>query len=493
MKRFYLLLTLSLGAILVFTYIYARKISLDNYQIEISKKMRKKAFDVESIYFEKFKKISRELAADPVVRSILEKSEDKQKIQAVFSIARRISGASLVYVMNSSGDVLASTFMPNGKSLVGNSYKFRPYFTRAMAGEEVIYLAKGVTTGKRGAYFSLPVYAKGPEPAGVVVLKLDLEKIDRMLESKDAVFSIISPENVVVSTGRKEWILRRFTGDWDSEKKSLDQLQFGTLSPNPISINIGDESVKVGAEEYFNMEVDLPMEGWRLMAFYPYSRGWYFKGFHYTFFYVGVVFVLLGYGMIILLYRDINERKKIQKKLSFYANMDSLTGALNRRSGMEYLRLELKKSRLTGDDLSICFIDLDNLKRVNDTLGHSEGDTYIKVFVDAARQIVRKGDAISRLGGDEFLLVLPSAYREIAERVVGQIDDKFRDLLRDKDFDPFFSCGIVSAEPGQRFTADQMVREGDRLMYECKMRRRVERHLAENAGGSTPDENPVSS
>ena len=89
------------------------------------------------------------------------------------------------------------------------------------------------------------------------------------------------------------------------------------------------------------------------------------------------------------------------------AGIDELTGARRRGVGLEELQREIDRARRTGQDLVVAYIDVDGLKHVNDTYGHSAGDALLRDVVTDLRQLMRSYDVLARVGGDEFLCVLP--------------------------------------------------------------------------------------
>lgn len=158
-----------------------------------------------------------------------------------------------------------------------------------------------------------------------------------------------------------------------------------------------------------------------------------------------------------------------QSRLEILASRDGLTGALNRRTGLEMLEQQLSHARRTGESLSICFIDLDGLKWVNDHLGHQVGDRYIQLITSLFEEGLRESDVICRMGGDEFMIILPLSdadqTRSVLDRIM-QSAQMSKDLQMIKEA-PYFSFGIVEKEPATS-RGDQLIQRADELMYEQK-------------------------
>ena len=95
------------------------------------------------------------------------------------------------------------------------------------------------------------------------------------------------------------------------------------------------------------------------------------------------------------------------KKLNYLVSIDSMTGVLNRKSGLGLLERELKLAKDNDENLIISFIDVDGLKIINDTFGHEQGDKLLISVAEILKKSIRKTDFAIRMGGDEFLVVFP--------------------------------------------------------------------------------------
>ncbi len=155
------------------------------------------------------------------------------------------------------------------------------------------------------------------------------------------------------------------------------------------------------------------------------------------------------------------------------ATRDSLTGLLNRGAALESLALSLAAVRRPQSDLAlgVFFIDLDDLKQINDRYGHEAGDTAIRAVADALRSITRGGDVVARFGGDEFIVgsvgVRGSSAperlgRRMVERVAGSKID-----LHGTPLTIGCSVGAALSEPGDT-SVDALIERADRALYLAK-------------------------
>jgi diguanylate cyclase (GGDEF)-like protein/PAS domain S-box-containing protein len=172
--------------------------------------------------------------------------------------------------------------------------------------------------------------------------------------------------------------------------------------------------------------------------------------------------------------RDITEIKEAQKKLQVYATMDILTGALNRRAGLVILEKQIHLCKRNNWDLTICYIDVDGLKDVNDTYGHQEGDDYILFVTNVLKEIIRESDGLCRLGGDEFLLVLPECditkADAVLKRIVKSLDE--HNLRKAKPYKIGFSYGLVKYDFAEQPKIGRLIARADMEMYKQKNKKK---------------------
>lgn len=171
---------------------------------------------------------------------------------------------------------------------------------------------------------------------------------------------------------------------------------------------------------------------------------------------------------------DITERTRMEAELAEanarleqLAMYDELTGLANRRRSLEVLRDAVVFVARYGGELSVAVFDLDHFKRVNDSWGHAMGDEVLTGVADALRARVRATDTPGRLGGEEFVLVLPGTSPDDAVRLVSELQGRVRGTVTLPDgAGVTFSAGVVDWAAGE--AADDVLRRADRAMYRAK-------------------------
>jgi len=155
---------------------------------------------------------------------------------------------------------------------------------------------------------------------------------------------------------------------------------------------------------------------------------------------------------------------------------DQLTGIANRRKFRELAAEEIRRSRRYSDPFTVIYLDIDNFKRINDTLGHNEGDHLLCQVATTIAAAIRESDTVARLGGDEFSLLLPETGGEEAITVATKIHASLKETVETR-WPVTFSIGMVSY-PKTPASTDEVIQMVDRLMYEVKNSGKNElRHL----------------
>jgi diguanylate cyclase (GGDEF)-like protein len=147
------------------------------------------------------------------------------------------------------------------------------------------------------------------------------------------------------------------------------------------------------------------------------------------------------------------------------AALDQLTGLYNRRSGEQRLAQEMSRAQRHGRPLTILLMDLDNLKQVNDKHGHAAGDLVIKGFAERLQRAIRGSDLAVRLGGDEFMALLPECRAEEVRHVLGRVEG-LEVVYNGEKIRCQFSRGWTDYKPGE--SPQDLIKRADDALYEYK-------------------------
>lgn len=164
--------------------------------------------------------------------------------------------------------------------------------------------------------------------------------------------------------------------------------------------------------------------------------------------------------------RLIQENKRLFEENRRLAVTDPLTGLNNRHKLQEVLAGELERASRYSRPLSIIMIDMDELKAINDSLGHPAGDEALKMVANSIEQCIRKVDLAARFGGDEFVIVLPEADVSVAASVAERINQEVKKL---KIEGRSLSISLGVASWNKTFTTPEIfIDAADRAMYQAK-------------------------
>jgi diguanylate cyclase (GGDEF)-like protein/PAS domain S-box-containing protein len=181
-----------------------------------------------------------------------------------------------------------------------------------------------------------------------------------------------------------------------------------------------------------------------------------------------------GVDGVVATARDVTERKTFELQLTQKAFYDSLTELPNRPLLIDRIEQALARARRRGTAIGLIFIDLDNFKRVNDSLGHQSGDALLVAAAKRLTACIRPADTAARLGGDEFIILLDQLTSEaaaeatvMAQRLLKQFEHPFS--LDGKEYVVSASMGIALTVAGDSTsTSDALLRDADVAMYRAK-------------------------
>ncbi|HUZ18010.1 MAG TPA: diguanylate cyclase [Spirochaetia bacterium] len=175
-----------------------------------------------------------------------------------------------------------------------------------------------------------------------------------------------------------------------------------------------------------------------------------------------------------ILEREVDERRATAVELEKRAAIDDLTGVYNRRAGLDVLQQSIYLAQRNEQPLTMCFIDVDDLKIVNDNFGHSEGDALLRRVIAILKRHLRKSDYVCRFGGDEFVAVLPNCTKSSAEYIVGRIEE---DLAAENQTDLAYrmniSTGFAEFSKDHDRDLEELLKEADNDMYRAKQKKKL--------------------
>jgi diguanylate cyclase (GGDEF)-like protein/PAS domain S-box-containing protein len=174
-------------------------------------------------------------------------------------------------------------------------------------------------------------------------------------------------------------------------------------------------------------------------------------------------------GGIVVNYRDVTERKRLEEQLTQQAFHDPLTGLANRALFSDRTDHAMRQRR-EDRKLAVLFLDLDDFKTVNDSLGHVAGDLVLRAVADRLAACLRTGDTVGRLGGDEFAVLVEDADAADTQMVARRILDAFGDPFEVAGRQVRLSASIGVAFGAGAGSADELMRNADVAMYTAKGR-----------------------
>jgi len=171
--------------------------------------------------------------------------------------------------------------------------------------------------------------------------------------------------------------------------------------------------------------------------------------------------IRLGFFLLpAILLRAIEQERRL-------ARTDPLTGAINNRYFTELLQHEIDRSNRYSRPFTLAFIDFDNFKAINDTFGHTFGNTLLHSFAEYVRSNLRRTDYIARVGGDEFVILLPEADEKAARIAVTNLFRKISHEMNGRKWPITFSVGVLTMN-APKISVDKILSTADKMMYSVK-------------------------
>ena len=432
-----------------------------------------------------------------VAQNIQPPSEFRRRLlrqDELFALAARLErtvdelGVDQIWVMNAAGDCIASGGFSPLASATGVNYADRDYFQRAKRDGISQQFAVGRTTFAPGIYHGAAVFDAG-RFLGVVAVKINRMQLSRLLSDRS---SFITDENgVVVVAGDDELLMKAIPGNTLATMSSRQRLaryrrdEFAPLTIDVVEIDgFRLQRLAGRAEPMLSAASGNPVDTLRVWVFRDVAEAVLRRGDFYGLF---VLLLFGGESLIAAVGARLNavrrrrehqaemarinaELVKLNDELRVQACVDALTGCCNRRHFLAELDVELKRAARFAQPCSLAILDIDHFKEVNDRYGHATGDALLCHLVRTLCGCLRASDALGRLGGEEFALLMPqtdlAGAREVAERLRRAVDAA--DLvLGEIRLHLTISVGVDQWRGGDDL-AESLVARADAAMYVAK-------------------------
>ena len=177
-----------------------------------------------------------------------------------------------------------------------------------------------------------------------------------------------------------------------------------------------------------------------------------------------------GNDRILIIGTDHSKSISNEELLTVAAYTDSLTGIYNRKIGMEMLAKFVNELEIGAPAFTVCFLDIDDLKYVNDRFGHNAGDLYITTVTDLVKQSIRKSDVFARMGGDEFLVIFPKCPERVVTSIMGEVSKMLSAINEGNNPKTHYSIsyGILEVSSEDDHDVESLLAESGALMYKMK-------------------------
>ena len=164
------------------------------------------------------------------------------------------------------------------------------------------------------------------------------------------------------------------------------------------------------------------------------------------------------------------ELKSVKAELQHQVGVDYVTGVLNRRAGLKILETTIQDAEGQGEDFIICFADIDDFKKINDTYGHNQGDKILTQVGNILKVNIRKTDTVFRIGGDEFVIIFPKTTLEVARGICSRLCMNIYELKEKNNCAHMLglSCGLSEYNSNSKISASELIRRADEGMYVSK-------------------------
>ena len=226
-----------------------------------------------NLYFKNQRKPVKTLANMPAIKDVLlnNTAQNLQQANHILDTFCTTLETLTCYLMDIRGTTIASSNRHSKKSFVGKNYSFRPYFKNAVSGESSVYLALGVTSKKRGTYFSHQVILDN-KPIGVVVIKVSVSALEKKLSNSRDIIALTGPDGMVFAASQHQWLFKSL---WPLSAEKAELLvktrQFGDKLPGSVGLAINKQGrvIDASANTYSMRQKEVSdIPGWNISLFH---------------------------------------------------------------------------------------------------------------------------------------------------------------------------------------------------------------------------------
>jgi len=175
---------------------------------------------------------------------------------------------------------------------------------------------------------------------------------------------------------------------------------------------------------------------------------------------------IVRFSFFLLVVISINLGKTLEREMVM-ARTDFVTGAINTRYFHDLLQLEIDRSSRYSHPLTVAYIDVDNFKAINDNFGHTSGDRILRIIAGNMQQNLRSTDIVARVGGDEFMVLLPETGSNAAQTAITKMQLKLSEEMEKGSWPITFSMGVITFITIPE-SVDEAFDLADRMMYTVK-------------------------
>ena len=472
-----------------FFYLSFNKSTTEASHNNAEEQTEKVAAHIDTIILENQKSIKALAGHNSISKALTGKDSGSiSEANSALALFRQSIDADVCYLMDSEGNTVASSNRDDADSFIGINFAFRPYFQKAIFGNKSVYMALGVTSGKRGIYFGYPVYAENKtRPAGVAVIKISADRISRILESSyDGIMTVTDPHGLIFISSDDSLLYKTLwplSEDIKNELAVSRQFGKGPWDWTGIEIKGHEHGVnKPGIGHHIHSRKIQRYSGWEAVYLHENEASTArISGSMVRAIWLIAVILTLIMASVFMLYKkasdEIAARKVLENKLRDMSITDQLTGLYNRRGFFEFARHQYHTAARNKNHMTLFYLDIDDMKTINDKFGHKMGDNALIEVAGILKTTFRKSDILARLGGDEFAVLMIQTADHMSENIARRIENTIYiyNRIGKRPYILSVSIGETTCDPEKAVDFEALIQMANNSMYEKKKKKKADR------------------